>query len=77
VNETGPITQTRGSQLKKKEVSLDAENLGRTSRALLLGLTVVAFVLAGAAERYRGRPFHDSVYHGGPQKIPGRVQCAY
>jgi hypothetical protein len=77
MNETGPITQTRGSQLKKKEVSLDAENLGRTSRALLLGLTVVAFVLAGAAERYRGRPFHDSVYHGGPQKIPGRVQCAY
>ncbi len=26
---------------------------------------------------YRGRPFHDRVYHGGPQKIPGRVQCAY
>lgn len=26
---------------------------------------------------YRGRPFQDSVYQGGPQKIPGRVQCAY
>ncbi len=26
---------------------------------------------------YQGKPFHDSVYHGGPQKIPGRVQCAY
>lgn len=26
---------------------------------------------------YRGKPFHDSVYHGGPQKIPGRVQCVY
>src|SRR5260370_40211462 len=26
---------------------------------------------------YQGRPFHDSVYHGGPQRIPGRVQCAY
>src|SRR5258708_9652383 len=26
---------------------------------------------------YQGTPFHDSVYHGGPQKIPGRVMCAY
>jgi hypothetical protein len=26
---------------------------------------------------YAGTPFHDSVYNGGPQKIPGRVQCAY
>jgi hypothetical protein len=26
---------------------------------------------------YKGEPFHDSVYHGGPQPIPGRVQCAY
>jgi hypothetical protein len=25
----------------------------------------------------RGKPFQDTVYHGGPQKIPGRVQCAY
>jgi hypothetical protein len=26
---------------------------------------------------YQGTPFHDSVYHGGSQKIPGREQCAY
>jgi hypothetical protein len=26
---------------------------------------------------YGGTPFHDSVYSDGPQKIPGRVQCAY
>ena len=26
---------------------------------------------------YQGKPYEDSVYHGGPQKIPGRVQCAY
>src|ERR1017187_3331553 len=26
---------------------------------------------------YQGKPYQDSVYHGGPQKIPGRVQCAY
>lgn len=27
--------------------------------------------------KYCGTPFHDSVYKGGPQRIPGRVQCAY
>ena len=26
---------------------------------------------------YKGKPFQDSVYHGGPQKIPGVVYCAY
>jgi hypothetical protein len=25
---------------------------------------------------YQGKPFHDGVHHGGPQRIPGRVQCA-
>jgi hypothetical protein len=30
-----------------------------------------------ASKEYQGRPYSDSVYHGGPQKIPGRVQCAY
>ena len=36
--------------------------------------------LAAAADGsapYAGVPFHDSVYIGGPQQIPGRVQCAY
>ncbi len=28
-------------------------------------------------KHYRGKPFHDSEYQGGPQKIPGRIQCAY
>lgn len=44
---------------------------------LLPCLPVIAFALTDAAEGYRGRPFHDAVYHGGPQQIPGRVQCAY
>jgi hypothetical protein len=26
---------------------------------------------------YKGTPYDDSRYHGGAQKIPGRVQCAY
>jgi hypothetical protein len=32
---------------------------------------------ANYPKNYRGKPFHDSKYHGGPQRIPGRVQCAY
>ena len=27
--------------------------------------------------QYKGLPYHDSRYQGGPQKIPGRVSCAY
>ena len=26
---------------------------------------------------YAGRPFADSKYHGGPQRIPGSLMCAY
>ena len=26
---------------------------------------------------YKGLPYEDSHYHGGAQKIPGRVDCAY
>ena len=26
---------------------------------------------------YPGKPFHDSVFSGGPQSIPGRIWCAY
>jgi len=42
-------------------------------------LSVLNFSVFGAekANPSRGEPFHDSVYHGGPQIIPGRVQCAY
>jgi len=36
-----------------------------------------ALAVAGQGQHYPGEPFHDSVYHGGAQKIPGRVQCAY
>ncbi|HXI69345.1 MAG TPA: hypothetical protein VNN22_03195 [Verrucomicrobiae bacterium] len=31
----------------------------------------------GGFKHYSGQPYHDGVYAGGPQKIPGRVQCAY
>lgn len=45
---------------------------------------VLAVLLIAAGPRrddflrsYKGTPFHDSRYHGGPQKIPGTVMCAY
>jgi hypothetical protein len=34
-------------------------------------------LLATAAQSYGGQPYHDNVYHSGPQPIPGRVMCAY
>jgi hypothetical protein len=41
----------------------------------------LGFYVSGCASSgwngYRGTPFQDSVYQGGPQMIPGRVQCAY
>ena len=47
-------------------------------------LFVLAFAAASATaasrsflDRYKGQPFHDSAYHGGAQKIPGRVLCAF
>ncbi len=43
---------------------------------LLLTLCLPA-VAAGKRKPYQGKPFHDGVYNGGPQAIPGRVMCAY
>ena len=50
---------------------------------ILTACVIVAggLLLGGCAttegKGYQGRPYQDSVYPGGPQKIPGRVQCAY
>ena len=45
--------------------------------AIVLLSAVFLSGLAAESQQYRGEPFHDSAYSGGPQKIPGRVQCAY
>ena len=31
----------------------------------------------GSSVTHAGQPFHDQQYPGGPQTIPGKVQCAY
>ncbi len=33
--------------------------------------------LAALPADYTGKPFDDSVYHGGAQTIPGKIECAY
>src|ERR1700690_1127104 len=44
-------------------------------------ILAVSFYLSGCAsagmKQYQGKPFQDSRHPGGPQKIPGRVQCAW
>jgi hypothetical protein len=48
---------------------------------LLLILAACLILIDGCAscgwKGYQGKPFQDRVYHGGPQVIPGCVQCAY
>ena len=46
------------------------------SRILIGAVCFTAFA-SGKTHRYAGKPFADSVYHGGPQHVPGRVICAY
>ena len=39
-------------------------------------LTATAFSQSFLSQ-YKGSPYHDTRYSGGPQKIPGKVLCAY
>jgi hypothetical protein len=49
-----------------------------TARLMLCSLLLAAGAFASDGDPgYAGTPFHDSAYSGGPQGIPGRVQCAY
>ncbi len=43
----------------------------------LLCLALSCTSLSGEPAEYKGTPYHDSVYTAGPQRIPGKVQCAY
>jgi len=49
------------------------------AQVLLILFNVLCLPLFAAdhTDHYSGKPFHDSKYHGGPQKIPGKLQCAY
>jgi hypothetical protein len=51
-------------------------------RALSVCLAAATMLAAYAfsqslSSQYKGLPYHDTRYQGGPQKIPGQVLCAY
>jgi hypothetical protein len=51
-------------------------------KTLTLCLSLALLLLPPAADNsflatYKGTPFHDSRYQSGPQRIPGKVLCAY
>ena len=53
------------------------------NRSMLLFCSIALSTLSTTASsqsflsQYKGLPYHDTRYQGGPQKIPGRVLCAY
>jgi hypothetical protein len=56
---------------------LVANRLRFASWLIVLGaLCFTAFAFAKRCH-YAGKPFEDSIYHRGPQHIPGRVMCAF
>jgi len=44
---------------------------------VLVAATALGVPKSGFLKTYKGVPYHDSRYAGGPQKIPGKVFCAY
>jgi hypothetical protein len=42
-----------------------------------IGLALAVCSPAALPPGYQGKPFQDEAYKGGPQIIPGRVECAY
>jgi len=55
----------------------------RMNRSMLFFCSIAVSMMPATAfsqsflSQYAGVPYHDSVYRDGPQKIPGRVLCAY
>lgn len=45
--------------------------------AALLAAAALAASTTNFQRAYKGTPYQDTQYQSGPQKIPGRVQCAY
>jgi hypothetical protein len=47
------------------------------SHALRLAVCLIATAATLCAQGYKGTPFQDERHRQSPQKIPGRVECAY
>lgn len=52
-------------------------NRSRLCQSFILASSLVLAGFDTGTANHTGEPFHDTVYHGGPQTIPGQVQCAY
>src|ERR1700752_3487556 len=57
-------------------------NWGMNQRVLSVCFMVASILSPTAfsesfARQYKGLPYHDSRYSGGPQKLPGKVLCAH
>jgi hypothetical protein len=63
--------------------TIDADGRWRMNQRVLSVCFMVASILSPTAfsqsfvSQYKGLPYQDSRYSGGPQKIPGKVLCAY
>jgi len=49
----------------------------RSSRFMAASILVATAFSQSFLIQYKGSPYHDSRYQDGPQKIPGKVLCAY
>src|SRR5215475_3819537 len=66
-------------------VRIESGRCAMNTKGLPFWMALAAFlaVATGNAARtdfpalYKGTPYSDDRFHGGPQKIPGKVYCAY
>jgi hypothetical protein len=61
-------------------ISGESGTMSRTVWSLCFIVTSILLKSAisqSFVSQYKGLPYHDTRYHSGPQKIPGRVLCAY
>jgi hypothetical protein len=71
----GSIQVIRNS--KNRHAMLSRRPLIVFASVVLLSATTHGQSNAAFLAEYKGQPFHDNKYNGGPQKIPGTVMCAY
>lgn len=84
-----PVEQTPAGQaedLPENQAEEKLEPFKRPSTFSIVRFVVLFLLFTGIAWwsyqsdyliRYKGTPFEDARYGGGPQPIPGKVQCAY
>ena len=49
----------------------------RTSLFYVFCISILLSCHSSSPGDYKGTPYADIMYHGGPQTIPGKLQCEY